>query len=180
MHDDYLRGVTARSRKRIEARRSFSISGSSHSCRYSATMSGWQKASIARLISSEVVRASTGSNSPASMPSRRMTSITVRITSVTDESTGGGCDESGGLVDSTGHVSTTNDGSDDSSAEICVAAPAIHILKTADAALVSVGDSVGFTMTVYNNGIGDAHGVTLNDVLPTNAGLAWSIDHTGG
>jgi uncharacterized repeat protein (TIGR01451 family) len=103
----------------------------------------------------------------------------VHITSVTDKSTGGACDETGGLVDNTGHVSTTNDGSDDSSAEICVAAPAIHILKTADAAHVSVGDQIGFTMTVWNDGIGAAKGVTLNDPLPPNPGLNWQIAGQG-
>jgi uncharacterized repeat protein (TIGR01451 family) len=104
--------------------------------------------------------------------------FTVHIVSGTTAATGGDCVESG-LVDNTGSVTTTNDGSDESSAEICVAAPAIHIAKTADAASVSVGDSIGFTMTVWNDGIGDAHGVTLHDVLPTNPGLSWSIDAQG-
>jgi len=104
--------------------------------------------------------------------------FTVHITSVTDKSTGGDCEESG-LVDNTGFVTTTNDGSDQSSAEICVAAPAIHIVKTADAAQVNVGQDIGFTLTVSNDGPGNAHGVMLTDVLPTNPGLSWSIDHTG-
>src|SRR4029079_1732411 len=60
-----------------------------------------------------------------------------------------------------------------------VAAPAIHIVKTADAASVSVSDPIGFTLTVSNDGVGDAHGVTLNDVLPTTPGLSWSIDSQG-
>src|SRR5262249_27404699 len=64
----------------------------------------------------------------------------VHITSHTDKSTGGPCDETGGLVDNTGHVSTTNDGTDDSSAEICVAKPVIHIAKTADKTQVNAGD----------------------------------------
>src|SRR5262249_1703621 len=105
--------------------------------------------------------------------------FTVHITSTTDKSTGGACDETGGLVDNTGFVTTTNDGSDQSSAEICVAAPAIHIVKTADAAQVNVGQDIGFTLTVSNDGIGDAHGVMLNDVLPTNPGLSWSIAGQG-
>src|SRR6185437_3083235 len=71
--------------------------------------------------------------------------FTVHIVSGTTAATGGDCVESG-LVDNTGSVTTTNDGSDESSAEICVAAPAIHIAKTADAAKVEVGDSIGFTM----------------------------------
>ena len=38
---------------------------------------------------------------------------------------------------------------------------AIQIVKTADAAQVNAGDQIGFTMTVYNTGSGDAKGVTL-------------------
>jgi uncharacterized repeat protein (TIGR01451 family) len=105
--------------------------------------------------------------------------FTVHITSTTDKTTGGDCEESGGLVSNTGDVTTTNDGSDESSASVCVGAPAIHIQKTADAAQVNVGASVGFTLTVWNDGNGDAHDVMLNDVLPTNSGLAWSVDGTG-
>jgi uncharacterized repeat protein (TIGR01451 family) len=56
---------------------------------------------------------------------------------------------------------------------------AIHILKTADAAKVNVGSQIGFTMTVSNSGDGDARNVKLNDTLPTNAGLSWSIASQG-
>ena len=55
----------------------------------------------------------------------------------------------------------------------------IHILKTADAAKVNVGSPIGFTMTVTNDGTGDAHGVVLKDTLPTNAGLSWTIASQG-
>ena len=37
----------------------------------------------------------------------------------------------------------------------------IHIVKTADAAQVNAGEPIGFTLTVYNDGLGDANGVTL-------------------
>src|SRR6185503_11215232 len=104
--------------------------------------------------------------------------FTVHIVSGTTAATGGDCEESG-LVDNTGSVATTNDGSGESSAEICVAGPAIHILKTPDAAQVSAGEQIGFTMTVWNSGVGDAKGVTLSDTLPTNAGLDWSIEAQG-
>jgi uncharacterized repeat protein (TIGR01451 family) len=62
---------------------------------------------------------------------------------------------------------------------VVVNGAAIHILKTADAAEVSVGQDVGFTMTVWNSGNGDAHGVTLADKLPTNTGLDWKIADQG-
>ena len=80
------------------------------------------------------------------------------------------------MVDNTGHVTTTNDGSDQSEDTVCVKPAAIQIAKTADAAQVNAGEQIGFTMTVWNTGAGDAKGVKLNDTLPTNAGLDWSIE----
>ena len=56
---------------------------------------------------------------------------------------------------------------------------AIHIAKTADAAKVNVGSQIGFTLTVYNTGDGDATGVQLHDTLPTTPGLSWSIASQG-
>jgi uncharacterized repeat protein (TIGR01451 family) len=61
---------------------------------------------------------------------------------------------------------------------VTVKAAEIHIVKTADAAEVKEGQTIGFTMTVSNAGDGDAHGVKLNDTLPTNAGLSWTVDQT--
>ena len=55
----------------------------------------------------------------------------------------------------------------------------IQIVKTADAAKVNAGSPIGFTLTVYNAGAGDAHGVVLSDTLPTNAGLSWTIASQG-
>ncbi len=101
--------------------------------------------------------------------------FTVHIVSGTTKDTAGPCPGSG-VVDNTGHVSTSNDGSGQSEDTVCVNAPNIQILKKADAAQVNAGDQVGFTITVYNSGLGDAYGVKLNDTLPANAGLSWSID----
>ncbi|HMC69938.1 MAG TPA: hypothetical protein VKJ07_12355, partial [Mycobacteriales bacterium] len=104
--------------------------------------------------------------------------FTVHIMSPTTAATGGDC-PSTGVVSNTAGVTTTNDGSGQSSASTCVAKPDIEILKTADAAQVNAGDPIGFTITVWNSGTGDAKGVTLSDVLPTNAGLNWTIDNQG-
>src|SRR5437016_2040760 len=48
---------------------------------------------------------------------------------------------------------------------VVVTQPSIKIVKTADAARVSVGDPIGFTLTVSNAGPGDANGVRLSDPL---------------
>jgi uncharacterized repeat protein (TIGR01451 family) len=119
---------------------------------------------------------------PVTVPSggaQASSTFTVHVTSPTTAATGGGCPGGSGVVTNTGSVTTTNDGSGSSTASTCVAAPAIHIVKTADAAQVNVGQDIGFTMTVYNLGSGDAYGVKLNDPLPTNPGLDWSVDTTG-
>src|SRR5207247_1424993 len=87
-------------------------------------------------------------------------SFTVHITSTTTAATGGVCPGGSGVVNNTGNVTTTNDGSDQSSASTCVASPVIKIAKTADAAQVSAGDPIGFTLTVYNTGTGDAKSTT--------------------
>src|SRR5262249_33685726 len=92
---------------------------------------------------------------------------------------GGDCQETAGVVDNTGDVSTSNDGSDSSNASICVEAPAIHILKTADATPVDAGDQIGFTLTVWNDGNGAAKNVNLTDTLRTNPGLDWKIADQG-
>ena len=55
----------------------------------------------------------------------------------------------------------------------------VAIDKTADALQVNAGLPIGFTVTVSNPGAVDALGVTLNDPLPTNAGLSWTIDNPG-
>ena len=62
---------------------------------------------------------------------------------------------------------------------VVVKPAAIHIVKTPDAAQVNAGEQIGFTLTVYNDGSGDAHGVTLTDTLPVKAGLSWSIAGQG-
>src|SRR5438128_720374 len=50
------------------------------------------------------------------------------------------------------------------------------MLKSADADTVNAGENIGFTLTVSNSGAGTAHGVTITDTLPSNAGLSWSVD----
>jgi uncharacterized repeat protein (TIGR01451 family) len=63
-------------------------------------------------------------------------------------------------------------------------APDIAVTKKADAATVTAGFQVGYTVSVSNVGVGDITGATLNDPLPAGAGLDlnWSLagDSTSG
>ena len=67
-------------------------------------------------------------------------------------------------------------GNNQASATITVDCPDILITKTAVQPTVNAGDQIGFDVSVSNNGKGAAYAVTVNDPLPTTAGLSWSID----
>src|SRR5204863_234633 len=96
---------------------------------------------------------------------------TIHITSPTNAATA-----LSSPVTNTANVTTSNDGSDSASDSIQVRATAIDIAKVADNPFVSAGDPVGFTITLTNNGQGTASAVAVDDLLPTNPGLSWSID----
>ncbi|HEX2894362.1 MAG TPA: LPXTG cell wall anchor domain-containing protein [Marmoricola sp.] len=86
-----------------------------------------------------------------------------------------------GVVKNKATVSTTNGtGGDSDVASVTVLCPGLHITKTADAASVNVGEDIGFTVTVSNNGQGTASGVNLSDPLPTGPGITWTIDSSTG
>lgn len=85
---------------------------------------------------------------------------------------------SAGTYPNTATVSSTNAPSDQASATIVVQAPALSITKTADAANVAAGSSIGFTVAVSNSsadGTGTATDVAINDPLPAQTGVSWSI-----
>src|SRR4029079_18771428 len=117
-----------------------------------------------------------GPKTVAAGTTQAASTFTVHITSTTTAATGGVCPGGSGVVNNTGNVTTTNDGSDQASASTCVPAPDIKIVKTADAAQVNAGEQIGFTLTVYNTGTGDAKGVTLSDPLATKPGLARPLE----
>src|SRR4029079_19809278 len=71
-----------------------------------------------------------------------------------------------GQLDNTATVTTTNDGHDQDSASLDVNCAAIDVEKTADAASVSAGEQIGFTVTLKNTGAGQAKGGQVTDVLP--------------
>src|SRR4029079_15197884 len=69
----------------------------------------------------------------------------------------------------------SKNGNDTDAGEIDVLCASIDIEKTANpAGPVSAGDPIGFDIVVTNKGAGLAHGVTVNDTLPT--GFSWSED----
>src|SRR5207237_281118 len=89
-----------------------------------------------------------------------------------------------GSVSNTASASATNEKSTDTAnntatASVTVQCPDISTTKTADAATVSAGEQIGYTITVSNSnaaGTGTAKGVTLSDTFPTNSGTSWSKD----
>jgi uncharacterized repeat protein (TIGR01451 family) len=86
-----------------------------------------------------------------------------------------------GEVANSAGVTSNNDGSPSvGPIVIVVDCPGIHIEKTADADVVDAADSIGFTITVTNNGPGVSRDVVVTDTLPTNDGLNWAIDGGSG
>ena len=88
-------------------------------------------------------------------------------------------------IENTASVTTSNDGRDTSDADveaegnqptvITVDCAEIDIEKTAADATVDTGDNVTYTITVTNNGDGEARDVVVTDTLPTNPGLDWTV-----
>src|SRR5258706_2985150 len=96
-------------------------------------------------------------------------SVHVHITSPTTAAT---C----GTVNNSAAASSTNDGNPSvGPVAITVNCPHLVITKTADAASVSAGDSIGFTVTIANTGAGAANGLSFSDALPGGSGVNWSI-----
>ena len=96
-------------------------------------------------------------------------SFTVHISGATDAAD---C----GTVDNTAHVTTTNDGSDTSSASVDVLCPDVKVVKDAVNTPIPVGQDLVYSITTSNIGEGVAYDVVLKDTLP--AGFAWTVDNT--
>jgi uncharacterized repeat protein (TIGR01451 family) len=54
--------------------------------------------------------------------------------------------------------------------------PALSLTKSADAASVSAGSQMGFTVGLSNPSSAPATGITLTDPLPSGTGVNWSVD----
>lgn len=103
-------------------------------------------------------------------------SASVTLTSATTEA-------SCATYDNTATADATNDDPVNDSASVVVQCPNISISKSADAAVVTAGDDIGFTVTVSNSaaaGTGTAFGVTLSDPLPAGDGIDWAIESQSG
>lgn len=82
---------------------------------------------------------------------------------------------SAGTYTNTATASASNTPSAAATATIVVQAPALAVLKSADAASVSTTQPIGFTITVSNGGPATARSTTLSDSLPGGNGVSWSI-----
>jgi len=84
-----------------------------------------------------------------------------------------------GVVSNQATVTTTNGtGGHSAVATVSVLCPHVTFTKTADAASVTAGGQIGFTVTASNAGgdnVGTATGVVIDDPLPAGTGIDWSI-----
>ena len=88
--------------------------------------------------------------------------------------------DSCGQYDNTASVTTGNDGEDEASASTEVLCAEIDMEKEADDASVNAGDQIGFTVTISNDGEGDATGLAFTDLLPAGDGVSWSLESQSG
>ncbi len=79
----------------------------------------------------------------------------------------------------TAGYASSNGGSGQASASTTVNCPSLAITKTADAASVSAGAQIGYTVTLANSGAGTASGLSISDPLPAGSGVSWSLDAAG-
>lgn len=127
----------------------------------SPTYPGPGTCSISGSVGSQVLDCSLGDMAPGA-------SATVGIVSPTTGS-------SAGHYDNTAVAQASNNPPVSDTAGVTVLAPGLNITKTADAASVTAGSSIGFTVTVTNTGPGIAAAVAVSDPLPSGSGVSWSI-----
>ena len=80
-----------------------------------------------------------------------------------------------GQMVNTATATPANGDADSDSGEITVKCADIEIEKTPDDASVDAGAEAAFLITVTNNGVGEARGVVVTDVLPA-VEMGWTID----
>jgi len=82
--------------------------------------------------------------------------------------------DSCGVINNTGAITSTNDGSDTDNGQITVQCPDVRVTKTPDEPNndIDAGDAATFTIGVENLGPGTASNVTLTDQLPAGT---WTL-----
>src|SRR5262249_19578852 len=77
---------------------------------------------------------------------------------------------------------TTAEQNQSASATVNTTAPDVDITKTTSTPTVNAGGTASFTVTVFNEGTGDATGVSFSDPLPAGLGadIVWSISSQSG
>ena len=83
-----------------------------------------------------------------------------------------------GVIDNTGNITSTNDGTDADPGRITVLCPDVSVVKTPNNGQVNATDAASFSMVVSNGGLGAATGLVLSDPLPT--GLTWALGTVTG
>ena len=78
-----------------------------------------------------------------------------------------------GVIDNTGQITSTNDGTDTDPGKITVLCPDVNVVKTPNDGQLNASDAASFSIVVSNAGPGTATGVSLSDPLP--AGLTWAL-----
>src|SRR4029077_3495099 len=81
-----------------------------------------------------------------------------------------------GTYSNTANFTTDNGGSDSASASEAGLCATASVSQTADAAYVSAGAGIGFTVVLSNSGAGMATGLSVTDNLPAGNGVNWTID----
>ncbi|MCC6703417.1 MAG: DUF11 domain-containing protein, partial [Thermomicrobiales bacterium] len=104
-------------------------------------------------------------------------SVEVKISGTTDADDCGVIANTA-MVDASNLTDENRENEDDveSTDEVTVNCPYLKVVKTADDAEISAGDTIGFTITITNSGEGDAYDEVLTDVLPTQVTWTETID----
>ena len=77
------------------------------------------------------------------------------------------------VINNTGRITSTNDGTHENPGQITVQCPDVSVVKTPNNGQVNASDAASFSMLVANAGPGAASGLVLSDPLP--AGLTWAL-----
>jgi uncharacterized repeat protein (TIGR01451 family) len=144
------------------------------------TGSGWGESGCS-IASGDLTCGGTNGVTVPAGTTQAASTFTVHITSGTTAATGGDCPGSG-VVENTGKVTTSNDGTDQSTATTCVQALVdLSVTKSGSPATQILGSgNITWTMVVTNNGPDADTGVTVADPMPAgNTFVSATTDKAG-